>query len=530
MKKFFQELKAEFRSFTGFIYYNKELVWTTILLAILSFGILLCNYQDILTDSELYIMSPEGMMDTYNRVGRFGLTLTKKLFFTNGYTPFQFIMYMMITMCLLCLFFDFCMCKILYNNSWTGKLESHFWVCLIFNAVYMTCPVLPHQFYFIYQAFEVSAAFLFCVIAAFCAFQFIYEQKSPVWGVLSIGFMVWAFATYQVLVPYYISLNAMFFFLYYLFGKKQGKNMLIICIQVIALFLTGLAAYFLINKGIFLLKYSFAPKNQLMDTYVEWGRQGVRQCLQNIKGDFRRVLFQESPAYSRIPLPIMSLFLVLSLFYGWKTRKKSFYLFVASAACIILSIFFMTIFIGSYLIIRAQLVYPLVFAFCSAVLVILPYSKKILVYAITIVMLFSAAGQLKTTQRLYTAIHLTAEEDKTMARQIYMETAKYRDPQNPGATPMIFIGGKPAVEIPTNQLSCDAIGMSFFYINYVDVQGTYRIYKFMNALGLQTAEPHIEQYEYGRQIAGDMSCWPSEGSVRYENGIIFVKLSDLDPL
>lgn len=531
MKDFLYEGREEGRSFLVFLGHNKALVIFTLLLSVLSVGMLLLNCQDILTDSELYIMSPEGMMDTYNRVGRFGLTLTKKLFFTNGYTPFLFILYTMITMCIVCLVFDFVVCRIVSRKNKLSKSGRFFWFCVIFNSVYMTSPVLPHQFYFIYQAFEVSAAFLFCILAALGAFLFVYEGKSKLWGAYSIGFMVWAFATYQVLVPYYICLNAILFFLYYLYDRKEQKKTLLLAgVQLIGLFLTGLAVYFLVYKGIALWKYKGAGQGQLTDTYVEWGRQGLRQCLTNIKGDFHRVFFQDSPAFHRLTLPIVSLFFITSLFFGWRTKKKGFYLFAASGAGVILSAFLMTLLMGNYLILRAQLVYPLMFAFCCAALAAFPYKNRVWMWIVVFVMFFTSMGQLKTANRFYTAMHLTAEEDKNIARQIYMETAKYRDPLKPEDTAMIFIGGRPSVELPTNKLSWDAVGMSFFYINYVDVQGTYRIYKFMNSLGLKTAEPHIEQYNYGRSLSLDMPCWPAEGSIRYEDGTIYVKLSDLEPL
>ena len=93
-----------------------------------------------------------------------------------------------------------------------------------------------------------------------------------------------------------------------------------------------------------------------------------------IRQDLVRVLAHELPAYSRFYLPVTVLFFLLCLFRGWRAEKKGKIFLLLAAAVTVFSTFFSDL-CGAQ-ILRAQLVYPFVLAFCSAALVKLVETGK----------------------------------------------------------------------------------------------------------------------------------------------------------
>ena len=52
--------------------------------------------------------------------------------------------------------------------------------------------------------------------------------------------MVWSFATYQVLVPYFIAVSALLFIVFYLLGEARERYF-DMCLRIVLAFLAGFA-------------------------------------------------------------------------------------------------------------------------------------------------------------------------------------------------------------------------------------------------------------------------------------------------
>ena len=100
-----------------------------------------------------------------------------------------------------------------------------------------------------------------------------------------------------------------------------------------------------------------------------------------------------------------------------------------------------------------------------------------------------------------------------------------RGPGNEGQTPIVFVGSWSPELQDTGVQPWDATGISFFTIDSSNVQGSARIARLMNILGLETAEPNADQYAMALEAAKNMPCWPADGSCIYKDGVIVVKLS-----
>lgn len=71
---------TDMREFAGFIRRNSWLVIFTVLTAAVVYGAYLIHGGDILMDAETYIVYQEDSLATFERAGRYGLYLAKKLF------------------------------------------------------------------------------------------------------------------------------------------------------------------------------------------------------------------------------------------------------------------------------------------------------------------------------------------------------------------------------------------------------------------------------------------------------------------
>lgn len=522
MKQFCKEGRTVLKEMGGFLWRQRYLAVFTLLVTICSHGALLLYSSDIGTDTEAYVVRLKDTFDTFMQVGRFGIVLTKKLFFTNGYTPFLFGIYTIFAMCLTCLLFDFCIVRILGRRNGRGLL-----FCYVFNALYVSGPVLTQQFYFRYQAFEVSMAFSFCILAAFFAFLTIYEGKSRWWLIASLVFMIWGFSTYQVLVPYYLAVNGSLFVLAYLYqDKPEHKSWLRICMGFVVLFLAGLLGHLAVSKLLIWCIYGVTEVPHLNDTYSCWGKLEPYQCFDSIRGDLKRVLKPELLLFSRLYGPALVLFFAGMCIQGWRKRKGGYGFFLFAVIFTGFSPFLMSLVLGNYQIVRAQMVYPFILGFCCAVVVALLWGKRFITLVFAGIMTLFTINQIKISNLYYQLAHQTAVEDASFARGIYGETLNLRPHSQMDSIPIVFAGRREAVRASSSVNPWDAFGLSFFEIDHDTIHGSIRIARLMACLGLETAEPEPTQYEYGLEAAKGMESWPQKGSVRYENGIIIVKLSE----
>ncbi len=251
--------------FVKFVREHKILLLFSILVTTVTYVLYLINAEDILTDSETYIVCLPDTLTVFERTGRFGLFVTKKIFSTDSYIPAVFLCYMMITMTLTAVVFDFAVLRIV-DSRHQKMLEPFFFV---FNGLFISCPVLVHQFYFYYQAFEVAFAFLLGILAASQVYAWVCREGGilPLLGGLIC--MIWSFSTYQTMVPFYIAVNAVFFFFLYLYGEKRSSYFRD-CLKLVLVFAAGLVGY-LVSGKLWLVLRHYPGATALSDSYLGWG-------------------------------------------------------------------------------------------------------------------------------------------------------------------------------------------------------------------------------------------------------------------
>ncbi len=255
---------------------RKALRWFAAVWIVICYGVRMTQWE-IFVDSDIMLQAPEELMYSWYGSQRFGLILTEKLFsFMRLLPQFKWILTAMALWCLV-LFLSYCFH--VWVDRTAGKYAEY-----VLVAVFLSSPVLAEQFQFILQAFEVALAMCFCAAAAFCAERAVVSGKSRCWYLVSLGFMVWAFGSYQALTAFYIALVLISYIGAAVCGDAR-------CGLREGLFHT---AHFLIGFAVSrFLGRALCVWQQADPTYVDsmfnWGRQSLEQSLNCLAAEVQRV-------------------------------------------------------------------------------------------------------------------------------------------------------------------------------------------------------------------------------------------------
>lgn len=507
------------KKFLGFLKENYALALITFLVCAVAFGTYWINSGDIPTDTEAYILNPARVFQVFERQSRFGMVITKKIFSTDTYVPTVFLSYAIITLSLAALVVDYCVLQLVRPE--TGK--KLLWFAIPFNCMFVGCPVLAHQFYFYYQAFEVAFAYLLGALAAYLVLWGCLKKK-VFYLLLGIAFMIWSFATYQIFVPYYIAVQALFFLIYGMYGDGEPKVSFAAAFKMVVVFLIGLAAYLAIAKLIIYLKYHVLS-GSLADTYMGWGIYPLEKCLENIKMDSLRVLRSEQPGFSKYYLPVTALFLILGIRNAIREGRRA-PLLIAAAVIFVASPYYMTFLLGNYQTLRAHLVYPFVLAGTVGMMMFWLSDIRLVRCLAAFAAAVMVFGQVDVACRIEETVHIVAEADRNMAETICISTEAERRLPDGTMAPMVFVGERAPVLLPSIMGPRDATGISFFTIASGSVVGSRCISHLMRCLGYDAPEPSEEQYEAVKGYADTMTVWPAEGSCVLKDGVMIIKLSE----
>lgn len=500
----------------------------------------LCTYgawmarQDITIDTEIMMADPEAMMDSWLGINRFGLVFTKHLF---GQTSFHPVFSRVLTVVLLWIT---AMVLSFFVYKWSGEQKRFRLFAAIFPVVYVTAPCFTEQFYFVLQSAEVVFALLLCVLAAYGAGKFALFGGKWIWAAGSVLLLVWAFGTYQAMAAVAVSVMAVLFLTVYL--GKHGRNLdqkrfgwLLAGIKLAAVFLSGFALYMITALAVRTLS---GGSEAYVADMMHWKKDGFDVCLRSISGELRRVfdcyyvMFRPEFGWSVL------LFFISSLVWMGIRKRPGKPWFLASVSVFLLSPFLMTIVAGFYQPIRAHLVYPLVFAFSVSFLAAFLWPEKAegeaaqwrrgAAYLTAAVCLFLAWSQAKDAAALFETIHQVSDQDISLTGEIYERASETAEREERDIEDCVFIFlGKREAALPSESLRGDVIGCSFYQWDAQSSMGiSRRIYDLMQALKLPSKEPVLSRYLDSLPFAGEMACYPEEGSIRMDEDTVIVKLSE----
>lgn len=532
IRQFGDELTETVRDARQYFRERKIFRWFAAVWILLCYGSRLLQWE-VFIDSDIMLQAPEELLFSWYGSHRFGLILTKKLFsFVRLVPQFEMIMTMLALWCFVMLL-DYCI------HIW-GRRPAKDGTGYVIAAVFLSAPVLAEQYRFILQAFEITMAMIYSVLAVFCAEQAVMRGKSRCWYLVSFGFMVWAFGSYAAFPAFYIALVLISYILVMVYGEERcGFSQGLIHAGH---FLLGFVLFWVFSE--ILCRWKGADATYVMSMF-QWGKKSAAEVSESLISDMRRIYLAEwrtffHPLYSWIAL-IVSVWTVCR---GWKKRKGSWpsvFCLLLAEVLLFLSPAFITFITAMNQPIRGQLTYALTFAFYTGALYLLVRdalmeeaetgkrrkSLKTAVFAASVLVLAGIAWrQSVTMNQLWETIYETYQSDKLMANRVYSEICRVANRSDMDNCKVVFVGTRDA-KLTGRPLPGDVIGCSYFdyaYTNYVGI--TPRARNFFLILGMRMGMPNADDYAKASAACAGKDSWPSNESVFLLDGMVVVKLSD----
>ena len=517
------ELRKDICTFVDFLRNNKLTVVLCWFFILFSYGIKLFWYS-ISIDTECIINNYEGLKIGWFAINRSGLILTKEILKLIPFNPYVANFLMLCAMFLFSILIGF----IFYSVS------KRFGICpkfiFILPCVFITHPLFAEQFNFTLQCFEVSFGLFLMFISVFLITRWIFNSKNILHLILGIIFLAWAFDSYQAVVFLYITvILSVCFFIYTNNLKNQQKEFdskffRKMASKYLITFCASCALYVLVSKLICLI---FSLKSEYTDNMVCWGRDSfwnnVKYVLYYIKLTLTGDIF-----YSKAFI----LILVLALFYFFKflffKNHTNKILYVLSFLALMGSPYFLCIILARPLIPRMQFSYQFVLAFVLFFAVqqmrSQNFKEKIAKFVTFIFSLYLSFFQSYRVAGLMYTDYMKYQCEIALASKISERIDKL-DIENMKDIPVAFFGRLH----PTTpcEIRGEVINLSFFEADSTFVFDiSNRILDFMKTIGYDYKKPTTIDCKRAKEIAKTMKSWPNSEAIRFEDGIVVIKLSD----
>lgn len=522
---FLEELRGECLDFWAYCKKEKGLRWFLAVCIVIFWGIKIVN-NDIFIDSEIMSIEPYMLLHSWYGSKRFSLIFMKRFFHIIRLVPYLSNVLFAFALWSVMIFLVWCM------TQWFSMGNKRQWAVYLFPAFFITAPSLAEQYAYTLQIFEMTCSIGICTVAAFCAGQAIYKEKSALWYVGAFGCLVWSLGSYQAFASFYIALILISFLGIYEQGREEKA---FICgLKQVVLFLAGFAAYWGIATALGNLKGS---DSSYVEAMFRWGIEDAGKCLNDIRNEFLLLYCGVAPVlYYRFFGVTVILCVILLVGRG---RKRGFHKmgwYVLALVLLAFSPMFVSLLTGARTPVRGQLVFPLVFAFFAAALWTVLHGwireraavgpAKPLCGILTAIFFYQAWIQGMNLVQLNQTLHDAFSHDVLTAERIYMDICRVADRGDMQNCRVVFVGTRDARLSGAAALG-EAVGHSFFDFGLSDIGVANRVNGLYNVLGMNLGGTTPEEYQEALEAAKGKESWPDSESVFLLNeDCVVVKLSD----
>lgn len=517
-KASFSELKQDFFDFINYCKTNVLMIILISFFTLLAYGSKLFFYS-ISIDTEVLINKQALQLNAWTSIGRFGLVLSKHLFGGSIFNPFLACFLLIVTLIVFSLIWSY----VLNYFNFNKKIKTI--TSCIFPIIFLTAPLFAEQFNFILQGFEVALAIIMCAISVFFINKWIISNYNIIQFFLGIVLMIWGFATYQSIVNLYISGTIACYLLVYV-SVKKGKISVskhffkISILKNIFAFISGYVLYSILNNII----RSLNGATTYLENSIYWGKIPASDCINNIIEYIKTTFTTDNIFYYKGSL-LVFIFILFYAIINLFSKAKEKFLFLLASITLLISPYLLSIYLGHGLATRAQFSLQFVISFGIYFLIVI-FDKNTINFLGLILSFFIALNQSYTVSSLLYSDYMKYEAEVRLATKISNRIDELNLGETP-AYPVVFVGSYHPSSTPL-ELRTDVIGASFFEwdSSYALGGSTGRIQGFMNSIGITYLSPSIEDAAKAKEIAKTMDTWPNTGSVKFEDGIIVVKLSN----
>ncbi|QWT52512.1 glucosyltransferase domain-containing protein [Eubacterium sp. MSJ-33] len=478
-------------------------------------------------DTEELILRGTSNMDGWLQIGRFGGYYSKK--FTGGmwHNPYfnGALFLLLFSLGIFLLMFLF----------W--RIE-HDYPVLLFGLLYSVSAIWCFSIYFAMLQVELTIGLLCAIVALHVLYDGLTQcrHKGVIVAefVLSLPLLVWAFASYQAILVFYLVAGVGMYVTYYRaqIDKEQTslKRNLLQIVFLLVHFVIGYGFYSLISK-------KFFSGSTYLTSQISWGQNPFFDVVKNILRVVKATYFNDILKLKGLLLPLFALILVDIIFVWIKPGKisaKILYMFLQAG--LVWSPFALIVYVGGDMPYRTKFALALYIAFTGMYLyrnicafigrpVVNTIAKSVLMVAICI----CAFQQASVNLRLWYTDDICNEQNKIVAENIYDHISGLGFGESPEVQ-VAILGNKQVNLNPACMSGIEMFGISNFRWDYSSPTGSMiRTQMYLRAYtGIDYHGISSENVAYAIEKGKDMPMYPADGYVKYdaEKNLILVKLSD----
>ncbi|CAD5900162.1 conserved membrane hypothetical protein [Carnobacterium maltaromaticum] len=508
-------------SFVVFIKNNTLLVYFSIFLLLLTYGIKIVN-TNYAVDTIWLMTDSDSNLLWWESLGRAGLVVLKRAL-TEGYVNIYLLNFLTLSFHLLS---SLLVC---YLVQIVTKIKNSSFILFIIPAIYMTHPFFSSQFYFVLQSFEFTLGTCLVIFSAILIYLS-YKNEGKKWlnRTLATLFLFIAFSIYQSLIPFFIAITVSIVLFHVLSDSSFNitiKSYFNFILPYISAFVIGLISSQLFNK--LMMRLDNVTETQYLNGRITWGEKPILEIINSIWNEISVQVFPpitDPFMTSLLGIELVLLIIVLTIM---SIRKKPY---------IFLTLFhYMALFVVPFAILILQggtLVnphsqvptYPYVLAIILVSLFILIDPKfKSISYFITAIAILFLFLQVRTTSNLLFSDQMKFEEDIRVTQRLVNQIDSLQL-ENQSDYSLLLVGGRYSKNLSTEP--ANIMGLSLYvYGSFSPLAVSKNVINFMNTLGYTFQDPTQEQYDQIINQTDAMNIFPDGGSIKVIDKLIIVKLS-----
>ena len=478
------------RSFFEWLKHSKKQV-LILLIITLGYGLFKITNYSFSYDTDLILLDPKNIMDSWLGLGRYFLVFLKWIFsLYDDLYLINFLTYLNV--------FIYSILFIYFLNIHVKKINV--FRDVLCGALLVTSPFFLEQYNFTLQSFEVSFSMILMVMSYIFTYYYLFTKKKY-FAIFIIILLIFTFGVYQSFINLYvIGVLISLYKLNDLSFKDNLRNIL----KTVFLFLMGVLGYFVISnivQGVLNI-----PTNSYLNNMIMWNKQSIFTTLFGFLKDIVKLglgigeIFNLSFIFSYF---LGFWFLVL----GKRSRTQKIYIFFLAMAPFLLN--FLT---GSRIIFRSFLSLPIV---CSFIF----FETYHWFDWIKFILVLCLIGQMVNGFLLMFSDYKRYLNDVEIASKIYRDCGNSDDVE-------IVIKGLEYTEENISVYKGEVMGYSYFeWTADGDNADRYRINNFMKIHGFDTKLPtddHIAKLRY----MNFESEYPNSGYYIVDHQVCYVNLGN----
>lgn len=457
--------------------------------------------------------------------GRFASALLRKLLMPYGFNYDMAVIILIIGWLSTCVLYQYYLQKY-------GKLNK--WFCLLFSAVFISCPIWVEQNYFLCSVFANVIGMAGTVVAAALLTESLQNGGKKRLICVAVILVIISIGIYQALL-YLAIANCIIFLSLNAYAKNISiKSYLLSGIKCIVIVAVSTIGYFICSNMMVSFFYNVAvdyvgytDAQSIIWKRMYWSSENIRQCLNEVVTYVLYTVSSDNLYGTPILVTVWGAF-QLFLFMRLLVKKASAdIMLIICNFLLLMAAYLGCLVFGGSVTVRELVVLPLTVAF-EFVFLLSEAWREIIKMNVEgrvrklVKVMFIAAGVCLTVGWSDEQMQLNHSDYVRYRSEVVMADAIMSEVRQTGgiADKKIMFVGKSGWRLPKSCIGGQTIGMTILAFDYEGPVGVnYRAYGFMQAMGYEYVKPTMEDIKK-LNAAADQIEWGEKRIISQGNYVV----------